>query len=194
MMRGCLLAVLLMCAWPVAAGTVYRWVDEHGKVQFSDKPPSGQSRDLTTLDKSGRSRSSGVMSEAERAAELERQRAQIEQRRKDKALLQSFSSPDEIDLLRDRQLEALAAGQQTNRLRIQTIQERNKKLQTQAERFQKQKKPLPADLQAQLDQNRDEIQVIEQLLQQQDQEAVKIRQRAEADKARFIQLRNFAPN
>ncbi|WP_410499896.1 DUF4124 domain-containing protein [Chitinibacter sp. S2-10] len=176
------------------AAQLYRWVDENGKVQYSDKPPSGQSKELTELDKQGRARNTGSnLSEAERAAEREKQKQLTEQRRKDKALLQSFSKPEEVDILRDRQLEALAAAQQTNKLRLNSLQERHKRLNQQAERLNKAKKPIPADLQTELDLNRDEIKSVNESLTRQDQDAVKIREKAEADKARLIQLRSVSP-
>lgn len=194
MRRFIAFALLCTVALSVQGATLYRWVDENGKVQFSDKPPSGQSKDVTELDKHGRARNTGNnLSEAERAAELERQRIVTEQRRKDRALLQSFSKPEEVDHLRDRQIEALAAAQQTNRLRLQTLQERQNRLNQQAERFKKRNKPLSADLQTELDLNRDEIKTINQSLARQELELVKIKEKAEADKARLIQLRNIQP-
>ena len=45
----------LLCSLAHAA-VVYRWVDDAGKVQYSDKPPVGQAKSLKELDKSGRVR------------------------------------------------------------------------------------------------------------------------------------------
>ncbi|QLG89325.1 DUF4124 domain-containing protein [Chitinibacter bivalviorum] len=189
------LALLCTTALAAQAGSLYRWVDENGKVQYSDKPPTGHSKDLTQLDKSGRVRNAGDnMTEAERAAEAERQRVQLEQRRKDRALLQSFSKPEEVDLLRDRQIEAVEAGKQTNRLRRQTLEERQARLQKQADRLKQNKKPVPNDLQTELDLNRNEIKAIDESLVRQDQEILQIKARAEADKLRLIQLRSISPN
>jgi Domain of unknown function (DUF4124) len=191
------LLTFFLCATALAqAGPLYRWVDEAGKVQYSDKPPSGQIKGgVAELDKSGRVRNaSSNMSEAERAAELAKKQKEIEQRRRDRALLQSFSKPEEVDLLRDRQIEALAAAQQTNRLRLQTLQERQNKLNQQAARHTKANKPIPSDLKTELDLNRDEIKTIHESLVRQDQDLIKIKDKAEADKARLLQLRQVKPN
>jgi hypothetical protein len=195
-MRQWLVFVLLVSTASFSHAALYRWVDETGKVQFSDKPPSGQVKGgVTELDKSARVRNaSGNMSEAERAAEAARKQKETEQRRKDRALLQSFSKPEEVDLLRDRQIEAVAAAQQTNRLRMQTLQERQSKLNQQAERHSKAKKPIPNDLKTELDLNRDEIKAIQESLARQEQDIAKIKEKAEADKARLLQLRQVRPN
>jgi hypothetical protein len=195
-MRQWLVFVLLASTASFSHAAVYRWVDETGKVQFSDKPPSGQVKGgVTELDKSARVRNaSSNMSEAERAAEAARKQKETEQRRKDRALLQSFSKPEEVDILRDRQIEAVAAQQQTNRLRMQTLQERQNKLNQQAERHTKAKRPIPNDLKTELDLNRDEIKTIQQSLARQEQDIAKIKEKAEADKARLLQLRQVQPN
>ena len=37
-MKACLL-VLLLCLTPLSQAAIYRWVDENGKIHFSDKQP-----------------------------------------------------------------------------------------------------------------------------------------------------------
>jgi hypothetical protein len=196
-MRFSFVSALFLCASMLAqAATLYRWVDENGKVQFSDKPPTGQATGVTQLDKSGRAlnKADQGMSEEERAADAERKQKQLEQRRKDRALLQSFSKPEEIDLLRDRQIEAVEAGKQTNRLRRQTMQEQQSRLSKQVDRLTKAKKPIPADLQTELDLNRSEMKAIDESLARQDQDILAIKARAEADKKRLNELRSVSPN
>ncbi|QLI81345.1 DUF4124 domain-containing protein [Chitinibacter fontanus] len=194
-MRDWLVLILFAASFSTAQAGLYRWVDETGKVQYSDKPPAGQTKGgVAELDKSGRVRNaSSSMSEAERAALQAQKQKEIEQRRKDRALLQSFSTPEEVDILRDRQIEALGAAQQTNRLRLQTLQERLNRLNKQTERLAKSKKPIPNDLQTEIDLNRDEINSINESLARQDQELIRIKEKAEADKARLIQLRQVKP-
>lgn len=43
------LTVLLLCATPVSA-ELYKWVDEQGKVHYSDQPASGKTKSTTTLE------------------------------------------------------------------------------------------------------------------------------------------------
>jgi hypothetical protein len=191
-----ILLLLAVLSSPSYAATVYRWVDESGKVQYSDKPPAGQSKTLKELDKSGRIRKGNEpqLSPDEKVALEEKKKVEQERRRADKALLQSFSKPEEIDLLRDRQLEAVQAGIQTNRLRREAATKRADQQQQQVLRLQKSKRAIPADLQAELDVSRKEIEDIDKILMTQQNEIALIHDRAEAQKKRFIELKSVQPN
>ena len=41
MRRSSVLLLLLVCALPVAAGGIYKWVDKEGRVHFGDHPEGG---------------------------------------------------------------------------------------------------------------------------------------------------------
>ncbi|WP_027468201.1 DUF4124 domain-containing protein [Deefgea rivuli] len=189
------LMLSLLCPLTYAA-SVYRWVDETGKVQYSDKPPVGQSKTLKELDKSGRVRKGDeqLLSPVEKAALEEKNRIEQERRRADKALLQSFSKTSEIDLLRDRQIEAVEAGIQTNQLRRTTIAKRAGQQQEQLQRLQKAKRPIPADLQAEMDVSRKEIDDIDKAIAGQQSDIELIKERAVAQKKRFLELKSVQPN
>lgn len=45
-MKPSVALVLLLLAVPLHAGTLYRWVDPDGKVQYSDKPPPPSAKDV----------------------------------------------------------------------------------------------------------------------------------------------------
>ncbi|QZA77644.1 DUF4124 domain-containing protein [Deefgea tanakiae] len=195
-MRYVLVLIFAVLCLPSYAAPVYRWVDETGKVQYSDKPPAGQSKALMELDKSGRIRKGNEpqLSPVEKAELEEKKKAEQERRRTDKALLQSFSKPEEIDLLRDRQVEAVQAGIQTNRLRREAVIKRADQQQQQVQRLQKSKRAVPADLQAGIDVSQKEIEDIDKLLMAQQNEIVMIHDRAATQKKRFIELKNVQPN
>ncbi len=192
---GLVILMAILCA-PSYAAKVYRWVDETGKVQYSDKPPAGQSKALMELDKSGRIRKGNEvqLSPIEKAALEEKKKSEQEQRRADKALLQSFSKTEEIDLLRDRQIEAVQAGIQTNRLRRATVEKRAEQQQQQLQRLQKSKRAIPADLQAQSDVSQKEIADIDKLIVVQQNEITLIHERAATQKKRFTELKSIQPN
>lgn len=189
------LMLSLLCPLTQAA-SVYRWVDETGKVQYSDKPPAGQSKALLELDKSGRVRKGNepILSPAEKAAIEEKNKLEQERRRSDKALLQSFSKTQEIDILRDRQIEAVQAGIQTNTLRRATVIKRAEQQQQQLQRLQKSKRPIPADLQAEMDISRKEIDDIDKAIAGQQSEIEIIKERTEMQKKRFLELKSVQPN
>jgi hypothetical protein len=99
-----------------AAGT-YKWTDEQGVVHYSDKaPPETPAKGATMLDKQGRQvKKIDPPLTAEqlkaKADEEERQRAlaktKDDQARKDRALMQSYTSESEIDIARNRAIATL---------------------------------------------------------------------------------------
>ena len=98
---------------------LYKWVDENGKVQYSDSvPPSANDRARKEL------RADGTLKrETERAATAEEKRiaalraaeeakareAKLEQERKDKALLSTYADLKDFDRVRDRAIGNLEA-------------------------------------------------------------------------------------
>lgn len=185
----------LLCPLTYSA-SVYRWVDETGKVQYSDKPPVGQSKTLMELDKSGRVRKGNeqLLTPAEKAAVEEKNRVEQERRRVDKALLQSFSKTEEIDLLRDRQIEAIEAGIQTNMLRRATVAKQADQQQQQLQHLQKVKRSIPADLQAEIDVSRKETDDIDKMIAAQRGDIEAAKERAVVQKKRFLELKSVQPN
>ncbi len=97
-------------------GKIVCWKDKTGKtVGCGDSvPPEYQDNASTTLDKQGitlKKTDAMLTPEQIKAAQVELDRKQSEQRkaedqrRKDKALLDTFTTPQEIDLKRDRDLQ-----------------------------------------------------------------------------------------
>lgn len=110
-----LLAASLIASDPALAAT-YRWVDQSGKVHYSDvMPPNQAGQGHSELDKQGRvtkeiKRTRLTAEERQRQAELaarqaEEKRKQEEQQRRDKALLATYTSENEIALARNRAIE-----------------------------------------------------------------------------------------
>ncbi|WP_035054822.1 DUF4124 domain-containing protein [Andreprevotia chitinilytica] len=181
---------LTLFAGPLEA-KLYKWVDENGNVQFSDKPPVGNTKSgVTELDQRGMVRKvpEKKISEEEKARQQDEQEKQREQQRRDKALLQSFSKPEDIDLLRDRQIEAIQSGIQTNKLRRQSADGRLKRIQEQIARLQKAKRQLPADLDADRAVAQKEIDDIDADTQKKLAEIEDVKKHAAADKQRFVEL------
>jgi hypothetical protein len=105
---------LATSAW--AAGT-YKWVDEQGVVHYSDKAPADTpAKGATVLDKQGRQvkRIEPPLSPEQikaKADEEERERALVKEKdevaRKDRALMQSYTSESEIDIARNRAISTI---------------------------------------------------------------------------------------
>ncbi len=114
MKKRILFIAALAVGQPALAAT-YKWVDENGKTQYGDTiPPQYVKRGSEELDKKGVviKRTPAAMSEEQRKAKLEadvkkkdQERLAMEQKRKDRALLATYTSEKEIDLIRDRNLQ-----------------------------------------------------------------------------------------
>jgi hypothetical protein len=196
-----LLLLLLAFAAAPAHASIYKWVDENGKVQYSDKPPAAQSQakqGVTELNNRGMTvkQIEGLLTPEQRAArdaqlakEKEAQQQQDEARRRDRALLNTFSNTREIDRIRDQNLDQLAAGIQSDQLRHEAVQKRIDQYNKQLDRFTKAKKPAPPDLVSDLDDRKAELAKIDDEMRQKQQAIVDVKARAESDKKRLIELR-----
>jgi hypothetical protein len=153
-LAGLLLALLPLTA--LAGGTLYKWVDESGKVQYSDAPPLQTPRGLLELDRQGgitrtvetpQERTAREAREAAGQAEAARQRYQA---RYDKGLVESYQSPDELRSEREKQLvvqHSILNGLLTDR---KTLQQNIVQQTRQIEALQKSGKPPQPTLNANL--------------------------------------------
>lgn len=110
------LSLFIYCS--LADAGMYRWVDENGKVNYSDSvPPSKSQRGHAELDELGNqvdkveaAKSKEVVEEENWLAELEHElkAKQLQQSRKDSMLLNSFGTLEQFDALRDEKLTVLS--------------------------------------------------------------------------------------
>ncbi|HEY9101677.1 DUF4124 domain-containing protein [Chitinimonas sp.] len=200
MLRPLLITLLLTMPLLGQAGErLYKWVDENGKVQYSDKPPLQQNqKGMTELNRQGQTvrQFEGVLTPEQRAAkeaELQKQRAEMqkqeEARRRDKALMSSFNKTGEIDAIRDRNIEQLNAGIQSDQIRLGAVRKRIETFDKQVERLNKAKRPISDSLQADIRDANAELAKLTDHIEQQKQDIEQTNIRAEADKKRLIELR-----
>ncbi len=117
---------------------LYKWTDENGKVHYSDSvPPSAVDRARKEMSESGTVRKQidrALTPEerrvaAEKAAEADRARiAREDAERKDKALLASFTSIEEYDRVRAREVAQLQAESTSFENRIYVMQTQRSEL------------------------------------------------------------------
>ena len=152
--RATIVFAAVACAGVALAAGTYKWTDEQGIVHYSDKaPPETPSKGATVLDKQGRpvrKIEPPLTPEQLKAKtdEEERQRAlakaKDEQARKDRALMQSYTSEDEIDIARSRAVSTIEA-------QIKSAQAFSADLTRRQQNIAKQKasygsKPIPIEL------------------------------------------------
>jgi Domain of unknown function (DUF4124) len=172
-----------------AEAKLYKWVDDQGVTHYGEViPPEYAGKKKVEFDNKGRVVEPEEETKSANPAAAKESPAVIEQKRRDQALLGSFSNVNEIDLARDRNL------QQVN-LRSKGIQERMKTAQDDLAGYQKEQDALtkagkPADkvLQQQIDQSTARVARLKEELDKSQAEADEIRARYDADKKRYQEL------
>jgi TolA-binding protein len=194
-MASSALAMALLLATGTAQATMYRWVDGNGRVHYSDTPPM-------TFQQSGGAEMSKqgnvikrTQSEAERRAEAERQaeqqRIQKEQQKQaqlDRALTQTYTTEAEIDLARDRALEHHKLAIKGAEIRGKAVDANLAELKARIAGIEKSGRPVSQSLKEQLNQANRESQELKRTIQTNQEAMVKVREKYDADKARFNEL------
>jgi Domain of unknown function (DUF4124) len=181
-----------------AYGALYKWVDENGRVQYSDKPPTEKDKGGVQMSNRGiimKKIEGGLTPEQKKAKEDEIARKKVEevkaaeQRRQDNALLQSFSSVQEIDMKRDRELQALESMIVNLRGQERTVSERLLDERNRAESYTQRKKPLPDSIKDDVTRSENEKKVLNDEIARRQQEIVDTRSKYDVLRKRYIELR-----
>jgi chorismate mutase len=196
-MRFLVMLALLASALPAQA-TMYKWVDAQGKIHYSDTlPPQSLGRGNVELDKQGLAikRNAGALSAEQRQQQAQAQArktqenvALTERKRRDSALLNTYTSPAEIDLARDRNMEQARLIIKSNDARLTPLRATRAQLVQQIAGITRNQKLPPAHLTQARDANAAEIARLEQLQAQKNKEMDETRAKFDADKARYIEL------
>ena len=150
--------MLLLCAaalaGPAAAQKLYKYTDANGKVVYTDKmPASAAGKPNEQLNNQGTvtKRNEGALTpeqlaaqEAERKRKLDEDMAAKEEKRKNMALLNTYSSEQDIAEARARALKANAEAVDEAQRKVADAQKRQQELAAEAEFYKK--KPMPAQL------------------------------------------------
>lgn len=192
----------LACSLPAQA-TMYKWVDEKGKVHYGDTiPPEYAKQGNAQLNQSGVvvKKTSPALTpeqikardEAE-AKEKADKAAAAEQQRRDKALLATYTNFKEIDLALQRNLGQVDIQIKSNELRIKSIQGRLDGFKKQEASFVQRNKPVPPDITSDIQKTEDEISHFRRNMAKFEKEKEALRSRFNADKVRFRELKGLPP-
>jgi hypothetical protein len=153
--RPCAVVLFALVAFavPPAHAATYKWTDEDGKVHYSDKAPPEAPKGATVLDKQARpvkkieapltpEQLKAKADEDERQKTIARERD--EQARKDRALMASYTSENEIDLARNRAVSTLESQIKSAQTFIETLTKQQKTIATRKQSYAG--KPLPIEL------------------------------------------------
>jgi len=176
--------------------TLYKWTDENGKVQYSDKPPvEAAGRPSSTLTQQGQvlKKNEGALTpEQQEARDAERKRAREEEalareeRRKNMALLSTYPSEKDIDEARARALKQGDEAVKATEKRLDAAQKRQVEYEKEKEFYLK--KPMPAKLQQDIKNNELELKNQTELLGVKKKELDTINAKYDEDKRRYIEL------
>jgi hypothetical protein len=178
-----------------APAQMYRWVDGQGKVHYTDTPPPQSAKMGTTeLSKSGVALKTHASQADIRASEQTRADAanaarEVEARQRlDRALLATYTSPQEIDLARDRALEHHDLQIRGAELRLAQVQKNLDELNTRAGKLQHAGKAVPPFMQKELLAAEAETLELRRAILKNEDAKQQVRRKYESDRLRFAEL------
>lgn len=198
--RLVLWSVLLAVLPLYAEAKLLKCVDSRGVTIYYDglPPPECQGRATTEMSNRGivtkRGESAATpeqikAKEEEEARRQEAERQRMEQRRRDSALINTYTGPEEIDRRRDRELQQAEQALATLNANLKNTQARLDGLRKQADTFAQSKKPLPAAVKADLAKAEEDKKNQEAEIVKKKEQIEKIRLRYGEDKKRFLELK-----
>ena len=194
----CLIAALLALSAHAQQGNarMYKCIDTVGKVYYSDRmnPDCGQISELNpqgVVMKKREVAKPGQPSKADPAAATPKNSK--EQERRDRALMATYTTEEEIDAARDRSLAIPAQGVKSIESKLDKFNQQLTELKKQADTLATQKKPLPAHLLEEVNVSQKVVSGLEADLVQRKAQSDSIRAKYEADKQRFRELKDVSP-
>lgn len=183
-------------SFPVAA-KMYKWVDDKGTTHYGETiPPEYANKDRSELGKSGRviekkevltpeERRASEQADAKKRADEE---AALERKRRDKALVNTYSNEKEIDLARNRNLQQVEARIDSISSQLKMANDNLLAFQKEADALAKAGKKIHPSLQEDLKESQERLAKLQQDLEKSKAEKATLDARYDADKARYKEL------
>lgn len=183
---------------------LYRWVDKDGQVHYGDSVPAEyaeQDRDILNRQGVKVGREEGTITPEEAAEIAAREQAEREEKKRklrDRVLLQTYQSVQELEVLRDTRLELADAQLTIQEQSLANLRAQRAQIQRMAARYapvntKPDAPPLPDELARDLERSASDILTQEANLEKRRAERDSIRLNFEADIRRFRELRSVAP-
>jgi hypothetical protein len=184
-------------ATPAIAQKLYKYTDPAtGRTIYTDKVPaeqagkaneqlSGQGM-VVKRNEAAPTADQIAAREAERKRKLEEDIAAKEERRKNQALLNTYPSEKDIDEARDRAIKANEEAVKDAERKLADAEKRKKALAAEAEFYAK--RPIPAQLKRDIQQNEVERNAVTELVEKKKQEIDAINARYDEDLRRYREL------
>jgi chromosome segregation ATPase len=190
-------AVLCVAFSLNAEAKLYKWVDSDGVTQYGETiPPEYANRDTKILDKGRITDRNETFDDKQKNStkkETAEDKAAKEARRKDEALLNSFSNEKEIDLSRDRALLQIEARINSFTTLIKSAQSNLDDLHKEYDRRTAQKMKIPESLTEDITDAEARVAKLQKDLDNNKKEFQAVTDRYAAEKQRFLELKGKAP-
>ena len=189
------LAFALALADAAAAAKIYKWTDEKGVThygesippEYKDSPAAEMQGGITVRKIDAANAPNPHKVTDEKAAREEKQRA-FEQRRRDMALVNTYTSTKEIDEARDRTLQLPLQAIRSVEPRLKKSQERLTALQQQAAALTKAGKPVPDGLSQDIADQKAEVDSFKAEMDRHQAQVQAIKTKYDEDKKRYVEL------
>jgi hypothetical protein len=174
-----------------ARPVMFKCVDAKGKTYYSDKmlPNCAKGTELTSSGRVIEKPPVKVAAVDPKAAEL-KPAVSADQERRDRALMATYTTEEEIDAARERTLALPMQGIKTAEARLARANSNLGELKKEAEALTAKNKPLPTQLSDDLAMREREVAMLESELAQRRTNVDEIRARYESDKVRFHELKD----
>ena len=190
-------SVAALLAGGIASADTYKITDEKGRVQYTDRVPAeAVNRGMIELNKQGMARkvTEAALSPEQRRieeakAEQKRQAEQAEkrQRAEENALLTSYTSENDIDVAKRRNLALIGAAILSAEARIKALEKRSATLEREKAYYEN--KPIPDKMRREMTSVSLEIPKQHELIAAKKQEALAIELKYSQQKERYRELK-----
>jgi hypothetical protein len=190
---------LLFAMAPGARAALYKWTDERGVIHYSDKmPPDAVNRASVELNRDGTTvrKREQVKPVAQRVPkdETEEQRMRQAERdrvlasRRDRALMESYTNENEIDLAKTRAVATIEGQIESAQAFIAQMQKRRDELDAKKSTFAP--RPVPGEIAREIENIDSEVARQNTFIMAKKKEVDAVAARYDSDKARFRELRS----
>ena len=180
------------------AWAAYKCVDEKGKSHFEDTPPPAcanvviyeTSPSGAVVRRIEPSRTTEQGKQAEMDKDASRRAADL--KRRDRALLDSYTSESEFDIARDRNLDIIKSRLEAAKTRYALVDKRYGEVERGIEGYKKSKQKAPAPLEADFESLQAERTSLAASIGRMEKEVEHTRTQFDADKSRWLELRKLS--
>ena len=196
--KGVAMAVLwLALAAPVGA-SVYKWTDDKGVTHYSDTVPAEfVNRGAVQLNNRGMAikktdptptPEQRKAQEEEEAKKREQAKLAVEQKRRDEALLNSYTNEKEIGFVRQRNISVVEDSMNSTRRRLEELRTRRQEIDTERVALEQGGKQLTPTRQRELKSIDEQIPELEKSLAQKGRDVETLKTKYDSDLKRYREL------